>query len=223
MSMLLDFIGGVAGDFKRQIDDKEKRRLDYIERKREIAERERLRAIERKERRADIEDERKYREGLAANEEVETFVQDGNLMKRTADNRISLVRALTKDELSDADLKRREAEARIAAMNRPRGGGSADSSSRTYEVDKDDALGILGLVSEEELDDAPPEVRDMYLNLKGRRLTDEQKNELRARFNATRRRDASARKGAIVFDTGGGENLEDMQVGGLINQLFKGR
>ena len=232
MSMLLDFIGGAADEWKRQLDDKEKRRLDYIDRKREMAERQRLAAAERKARRAERIEEREWdkedrREELN-DKVIETYQSGGSLIERLGDGTIRTARALSAEELEDRDLKRRQTEAMIGAYGRGGRGGRDDEES-AYKVDADEALNILGFRSEEELEsmaETAPEVFDMYSQIKGRRLTQTQKDELRSRFRAraeaARRRNALARGGAIIFDEGTGTNLADMDAA-LLTQIRAGK
>jgi hypothetical protein len=70
-----------------------------------------------------------------------------------------------------------------------------------------------------------PAMQDAYTQLKGRRLTETQKDEIRRRFRAriqaARSRNRQAQGGAIMFDEGTGVNLDD-QTASLLDNLRKG-
>lgn len=227
MSLLSGFLQGAADQFIVENNKRAAQEKEYMDRKRAIAERQRLAAEDRKARRAERLEERKWAQEDRAEADsrkvVETYVNDkGEVVERLADGTTRIARSQTQQERGDADLNRRYKEAQIAAYNRGGSGGGDDEQA--YKVTDDEALGLLGLMSEEELM-LDPAAQDAYTQLKGRRLTETQKDEIRRRFRAriqaARNRNSQAQRGAIMFDEGTGINVED-QTAGLLDRMRRG-
>jgi hypothetical protein len=224
MSMLLDFIGGAAKDMKSQLD-----------RKAEIAEQARQRQEQRREAREDralerkaIRDETPVYEGVEGDYKVTRFGSgaeerrlmsegeynqylDENAAKMAAAERQGLLDGLTIEE-KKANIAQRNARADLSRRTDPN--RSSRDDEREYKLTDADALSVLGLASTDELE-ARPDLRDIFIQLRGQRLTDTQIEELRSRLRsrtpaAARARNTAAERGAIMFDEGTGTNLVDM-------------